>query len=63
MYYEALQNLTHERREQLLLEACAQRLAREARGRRQARRQRLALGAALELLRGARRQTARLRGT
>ena len=61
--YEALRERTRERQEQLRGEARAERLAYEARGRRQHRRRRLALGAAYELLLGARRQAAaRARG-
>jgi hypothetical protein len=51
--YEALQERSHEHREQLRREACAERLYREARGRRHRRRQR-ALGGAFGFFRGAR---------
>lgn len=52
--FEALQERNHEHREQLRREACAARLAREARGRRHRRRQRFALDAAFGFFRGAR---------
>ncbi len=52
--YEALQERNHEHREQLTREAQAQRLYREARGRRHRRRQRFALGATFGFFRGAR---------
>jgi hypothetical protein len=52
--YEALQERSHEHREHLRREAYAGQLAREARGRRQRRRQRFALEAAFGFFRGAR---------
>jgi hypothetical protein len=51
---EALQERNREHREQLQRQACAGRLAREARGRRHRRRQRFALDAAFGFFRGAR---------
>jgi hypothetical protein len=52
--FETLQERTRERRERLEREACAERLARQARGRRFRRRQRFALEAAFGFFRGAR---------
>jgi hypothetical protein len=57
--YETLQERTRERGERLAREAYAERLACQARGRRQRRRRRLALEAAYGLLTGARRQATR----
>ena len=54
--YETLQERTRERGEQLTREACAERLARQARGRRHRRRQRFALDAAFGFFRGSRGQ-------
>ncbi len=50
LHYEALRQLCHDRGQQLRHEAEAERLALQARGRRQRRGRRLALHAALELL-------------
>ena len=55
LHHEALRQLTHDRQQQRLREAEVERLALLARGRRQRRRQRLALDAALGLLRHGRR--------
>ena len=52
LHYEALRQLSHDRGQRLRREAEAERLALQARSRRQ--RRRLALDAALELLRGRR---------
>jgi len=54
--YEALLERNREHGEQLRREACAERLARQARGRRHRRRQRFALDAAFGFFRGARGQ-------
>jgi hypothetical protein len=54
--YEALQERSHEHREQLRREARAEQLYREARSGRHRRRQRFALGAAFGFFRGARRR-------
>jgi hypothetical protein len=59
MHYEALQHQCHERMQQRQREAQAERLVRQARGQRQQRRKRLALGAAFEVLLRARRHAAR----
>jgi hypothetical protein len=55
LHYEALQRLTHDRRQQREREAGAERLALQDRGRRQRRVRRLALAAGLEKLLAARR--------
>jgi hypothetical protein len=59
VHYNALQQLTHDRRDALAGQARTERLARETRGRRHARRRRLTLDAARELLAGTRGHTAR----
>ncbi|MEO5574910.1 MAG: hypothetical protein ABIR67_03470 [Gaiellaceae bacterium] len=51
LHHEALRQLTHDHQQQRRREAEAERLALQARGLRQRRRQRLALDAALGLLR------------
>ena len=50
LHFEALQQLSHDRGQQLRHEAEAERLALQARGQRQQRRRRLALHATFELL-------------
>ena len=55
LHYEALRQLTHERRRQREHEAQAERLALETRGRRHRRARRLALAEGLEQLLTARR--------
>lgn len=50
LHYDALRQLTHDRGERLRHQAAAERLARQARGRQQLRRRRLALAATLELV-------------
>lgn len=57
LHYEALQQLCHDRTQQRLREADAERLALQARGQRQ--RRRLALATGLDLLLRARREAAR----
>jgi hypothetical protein len=59
MHYEALQHQCHERMQRRRREAQAERLVRQARGKRQLRRRRLALGNAFEVLLRARRHAAR----
>lgn len=59
--YEALRELSRERRERLAREARAERLACEARGSERRRRKRLAPAGGLEQLLRARREAARLR--
>jgi hypothetical protein len=56
LHYEALQQLCHDRQRQLRRAAEAERLAVQARGRRQRRSRRLALNATFELLLRGRRQ-------
>jgi len=58
LHYEALQQLTHDRREQCEREAQTERLLRQARTRRQRRNRRLALAAWLGQLLAARRHAA-----
>lgn len=58
LHYEALQQLTHDRREQREREAQTERLVRQARTRRQRRNRRLALAAWLGKLPAARRHAA-----
>ena len=55
LHYEALRQLTHERRLERECEAHAERLALQARGRRHRRARRRALAGELELLLAARR--------
>jgi hypothetical protein len=55
LHYEALRQLTHERRLERECEAQAERLALQARGRRHRRARRRALAGELELLLAARR--------
>lgn len=55
LHYEALRQLTHEHRLERECEAQAERLARQARGRRHRRARRLALAGGLEQLLTARR--------
>ena len=57
MHYEALQQLCHDRQQQFLRNADAERFALQARGRRQRRARRQALHATLELLLRGRRRT------
>ena len=56
--YEAIQERIRERRECMMREAGAERMAREARGRRQARRRRFAIGEIFWIFRGARARAA-----
>jgi hypothetical protein len=55
LHYEALRQLTHERRSERECEAQAERLSLQARGRRHRRARRLALAGGLEQLTAARR--------
>ena len=61
LHYEALRQLTHEHGQQRECEARTERLALQARGRRQRRARRLALAAGLEQLLTARRHAAQRR--
>ncbi len=61
LHFEALQQLCHDRGQQLRHEAKAERLALQARGQRQQRRRRLALDATFELLLRGRQHASNLR--
>ena len=56
--YEAIQERIRERSERMMAEAAAERIAREARGRRQSRRRRFAIRAAFGIFQGPGRQPA-----